>query len=406
MRKLLAMVLACVLSSTLYAGSLYTLSLSNTTGTPGNQSLVTVTIDNAGDPIQGWSYGVCDGADLAVDMAVDGSGTSTVRAGGPPSFSDINMEPGGVTHGVVIDFDAIETLGAVSGFEALDITYNVSGLPGTTASVDFCETLGGPPVEVVVVVDGEAIDPTTNNGSIAIENENTFTWETVQAGPGNSVTANVLLTSIEDISGFQVSATYDDSLVDLDGVAETGAAAGADFVGVQVAAGGEIVLGVVIDTSDPIDTVIAPGNDQPIIAADFTVDAGAALGSFAALTFVDGLGSPAIDNLYTDPAGDTFPPSLVNGGIDISAVLFIRGDCNRDDQVDLADGIFFIQEFFVAATTLACEDACDQNDDGDLDVSDPIYGWNYLLLDGPPPPAPFPAAGTDPTDTDLLGCDS
>ena len=62
-----------------------------------------------------------------------------------------------------------------------------------------------------------------------------------------------------------------------------------------------------------------------------------------------------------------------------------------------------------------CFDACDANDDGVVDMSDPLYVINYLFRFGPFPPAPGPGLmkdetgvhvappGNDPTD-DLLGC--
>ena len=53
----------------------------------------------------------------------------------------------------------------------------------------------------------------------------------------------------------------------------------------------------------------------------------------------------------------------------------------------------------------ACVGAADLNDSGGLDVSDAIYGLNYLFADGPSPAAPFPDCGPDPT-PDTLACDS
>jgi hypothetical protein len=61
---------------------------------------------------------------------------------------------------------------------------------------------------------------------------------------------------------------------------------------------------------------------------------------------------------------------------------------------------------FDGADPEECDDACDFNDDGELDISDPVSGLNYLFVMGSPsPPAPFPSCGTDPTN-DSLGCDT
>ena len=51
-----------------------------------------------------------------------------------------------------------------------------------------------------------------------------------------------------------------------------------------------------------------------------------------------------------------------------------------------------------------CDDAADANDTGEVDLSDPIFGLNFLFLGGPEPPAPGTrVCGPDPT-PDPLGC--
>lgn len=50
-------------------------------------------------------------------------------------------------------------------------------------------------------------------------------------------------------------------------------------------------------------------------------------------------------------------------------------------------------------------DGQDSNDDGVLDLSDPIYSLIYMFAGGTPPPAPGASnCGPDPTDTDALEC--
>ncbi len=50
-----------------------------------------------------------------------------------------------------------------------------------------------------------------------------------------------------------------------------------------------------------------------------------------------------------------------------------------------------------------CQDAADVNDDGTIDIADPIYLLMFLFKGGTPPPEPFPEAGLDPTE-DQLSC--
>ncbi len=59
---------------------------------------------------------------------------------------------------------------------------------------------------------------------------------------------------------------------------------------------------------------------------------------------------------------------------------------------------------FGGAPAYECDDACDVNDDGLLDIADGIYLLNYLFASGPPPAAPDGSCGPDLT-ADGLGCD-
>jgi hypothetical protein len=82
--------------------------------------------------------------------------------------------------------------------------------------------------------------------------------------------------------------------------------------------------------------------------------------------------------------------------------LFLRGDCNRDGDRDIADPVTVLQYLF-GSGTLACLDAADANDDGDVDIADPIVMLDYLFgtKDALPPPEAEPAV--DPT-PDELAC--
>ena len=84
---------------------------------------------------------------------------------------------------------------------------------------------------------------------------------------------------------------------------------------------------------------------------------------------------------------------------------FIRSDCNNDNLVNIADGVYGLNYLFQGGPAPTCDDACDSNDDATIDAADMIYIFNYQFLDGPAPTAPFPAAGLDPSIGDGLGCD-
>ena len=136
----------------------YILSISGGTISEGGSGSLTVTLDSsAGADVQGWSFGACnDTASLVCTDAVDGSTTATVNQGGPPGFNQIGLFDEGFTVGVVICFTGCAILPPGTGYELNIATYD--GIAEGTTSVDFCDTLGSPPVVTVIVVE-RCFDP-------------------------------------------------------------------------------------------------------------------------------------------------------------------------------------------------------------------------------------------------------
>lgn len=89
----------------------------------------------------------------------------------------------------------------------------------------------------------------------------------------------------------------------------------------------------------------------------------------------------------------------------VTEAKFIRGDSNSSTQANLSDALFTLGWLFGAGEAPRCVKAADVNDDGAVDVSDPLTLLGYLFLGLNEPPAPFGAAGTDPTE-DSLPCDA
>lgn len=82
---------------------------------------------------------------------------------------------------------------------------------------------------------------------------------------------------------------------------------------------------------------------------------------------------------------------------------FRRGDADGAGDFVITDAIKVLSHLFVGNSTLDCLDAADANDDGALDVSDPIGMLSFLFLGGFAPPSPFNECGSDPP-TDDLDC--
>jgi hypothetical protein len=127
------------------------------------------------------------------------------------------------------------------------------------------------------------------------------------------------------------------------------------------------------------------------------------------IAFTDELnpvGSPAVTvNLTTN--GKSKRPRVVNdamiyGGGAIPR--FLRGDANGDGHPGIADIVAIVENLFAGRLVFFdCPKMLDADDDGALDVADPISLAAYLFRAGSPPPPPFAVCGADPT-PDLLAC--
>ncbi|MGE4620211.1 MAG: DUF1800 family protein, partial [Planctomycetota bacterium] len=83
---------------------------------------------------------------------------------------------------------------------------------------------------------------------------------------------------------------------------------------------------------------------------------------------------------------------------------FRRGDVNDDGSVDIADPIVVLGYLFLGQQNVDCMDAADANDDGSIDVGDPVFLLDYIFSGGAAPSDPGPSeCGLDPT-LDNLGC--
>lgn len=82
---------------------------------------------------------------------------------------------------------------------------------------------------------------------------------------------------------------------------------------------------------------------------------------------------------------------------------FIRGDCGGDGFIDISDPIQLLGIIFNGYAAGTCLDACDANDDNNIDLADVVAMLNIALPPGIQPPAPFPNCGWDPSPSSY-GC--
>jgi hypothetical protein len=82
---------------------------------------------------------------------------------------------------------------------------------------------------------------------------------------------------------------------------------------------------------------------------------------------------------------------------------FVRGDVDRNGQVEISDSIAIFGALFLGGAEPGCLDAADANDSGRVNIADGIYILNFLFRGERAPPSPYPVPGADPTN-DLLDC--
>lgn len=75
--------------------------------------------------------------------------------------------------------------------------------------------------------------------------------------------------------------------------------------------------------------------------------------------------------------------------------LFVRGDANSDNEINLTDGIKTLSFLFLGGPAPECRDAADADDNGELQITDAVRILSFLFLGAGPPPPPSPriAAG-------------
>jgi hypothetical protein len=116
---------------------------------------------------------------------------------------------------------------------------------------------------------------------------------------------------------------------------------------------------------------------------------------------------------YTDGLGtDGYGVDFDEVGLTVSAgePQFKRGDANRDGGMNIADGVYILQNIFAQGPDILCPDTGDANDDENVNIADAVYILQNIFAQGAPIPAPGPAScGPDPTphptgDEDLPPC--
>lgn len=380
---------------------------------------VEVQLDNFGNEVQGWSYGVCH-VDVLLDLidVADSPLTSTINNGGPPDFNSTALLDDGFTKGVLICFTGCAAL-APGVDQALDVaTYQVLAPGPLTTGLSPCSTLGSPVVPVKVVVDGTTINAERQTGVVQIFFGTAPTIHVLRGGQGFSVydpsngetsaTVSMLIDESElspgfptPVTAFDMAVRYDTTLMTL-----TQISMGSALEALNGGAGPEFFQSTIVPEGFLIEAVISMSGGQPLLAPDPVEVASLEFqANPTPLTFNPfGLTIPLEFDETVDPMGaNTLSATASNTllQLDDGSVRFVpknrfvRGDANDDGSTDIADVLCVIEHIF-SGDDIACEDAADANDDTNINVADVVGMLEFLFLLGPLP-APYPECGFDTT---------
>jgi len=288
---------------------------------------------------------------------------------------------------------------------------------GATFEVDFVDGAGTPPTQNRVRSGGALLVPSTASGQIHVTLGNFIGFRSDDAfGGATDHLVEVVTSNASNLQGFSTVVAFDPAILQcasVDVVDTITEAVGVEFVeDIVDNSGGFAILGVLLDIIPPYQGQVIPvtGFDLPIARYFFDVSDQVTGEVFTPIRFVDGLGTPPIENIFV-VGNQSILPERTDGFLRVLGLVeFLRGDADGNLQLELPDVIL---NFLYVTNTLGtcpacpevtCPSALDANDDGEVDLADGVYLGSYLYLAGPPPPPPFPSVGPDPT-PDGLTCE-
>ena len=422
-----------------------------TTGEKSATNLsVPIEVDNTG-PVEGYVVSLAHAAGVEL-VSIDTAGTDAGAVG--IEFEVAQTYVDGGTLGVVFDFETPydgQTLPPASGNTLANFNYQHAPFECTddpaadalTYDLTFVDgVFGSPPLSNVLVKGGMSIAPTLKNGAVTFQctepagidyfvgadtgGEEPAIVCAVGSAGGEAKVTFYYTSDSQPIQGMSMAVCFPPALdvADLDGAGQGMVGAthldgtitdgiNAEFVSFNADnTAGELIIGILVDSTPPIPiNHMYPPRDTPgkVLNVFFNIPASAECNTEYALTFCDGATGAGTVPIYNRAAvfNESMPVRTHAGCLVVGGkAAFIRGDCNTDQWVDIADPAATMSYLFLGVFDPSCLDACDSNDDGVVDLADVTATLRFLFKLGPilPPPGPYAPGGQDPTD-DIYGLD-
>lgn len=164
-----------------------------------------------------------------------------------------------------------------------------------------------------------------------------------------------------------------------------------------------VSMAAIVNEQDPSQT-LPSANAHSLLRLRYEAGPEGEPGIRYPVRYCETLGDPPVAIVFV-VGGFEVRPETLPGFVALPQpirLLFTRGDCNADDQMDMTDAIVTLDWLFRGGPEPGCLEAADANASGELNIADPVYNLQHLFSGGPPPPAPYPECGFALL---TLGCD-
>lgn len=286
-------------------------------------------------------------------------------------------------------------------------------IPSNQELLSLTGEVGTANLQSTILVEGAPVATDLQNGFLSVIEQNVLIAEstTGQAALGEvDHEIKIHAFNSEDLQGFSISLVYDPLVWEFSHVEITGTiteTAGAEFVEeFSNDDQGNAVLGVLLDILPPYAGQVIPSTGIELEVARFYFDVQPDVFESVETTigFAPSPGTPVVDNVFVI-GNQSVQPLTIDTVIEVAVQnIFLRGDADGDLYLDLSDvinNLVFMTGACPECPDPTCYKALDVNDNGVIDLADGVQLVNYLYTFGPPPAAPFPEPGPDPTPDDL-----
>ncbi len=288
--------------------------------------------------------------------------------------------------------------------------------PGETTSLELCSSLGFPPVEVGIVIDGIAVAPmiggqvghvdfgppftyTASSTQVVYDLNSGVAWnnaiidlsiEENAMNPGYPSDTHAFSMALKNDEAYLAPNSFDTTslLNDLNG------GSGPAFTSTSTLSNC-VTFVVVYQFTGGV--FIQFDTDKVVGIVDCIVDASTLIGNQqsvnTALSRDSSLSQAVVENVML-VNGVQFEAGIIDGSVELIPHFepaFVRGDCKGDLIVNIADGIWILNQLFGSGHSMDCYEACNANGDFVVDQSDAVFIFTYRFLEGVPPAVPFPA---------------